>query len=187
MSGVWRARVAIVRFGIVAVAEVERQRDEDYRGHRGWAEFVGLVDAADAGPFESEEVARLLVLAGMVLDQFDEEPTGEGYYPFKALELIELHCRTATGDLADNAPVGLDEWIDRFAHHIDWHVERSQVEGRQPDRFRELERTLWASRVDPTVVDDVAFREAMAASRAAAGEYVTAIESAGRGDRGARR
>lgn len=178
MNEVRLARMAIVRFGLLAIAEAERQRDDDYRGHPGWVEFVGLVDAADTGPFGWEELARLHVLAGVLLDQFDGEPTGEGYYPYKALELIELHCRMATGDLSDAAPVGLDEWLDRFARHVDWQLEKSDVAGREADRFRELERRLWAARSTLTGADDEAFRAAMAASREAAGVYVTTLRSA---------
>jgi hypothetical protein len=93
----------------------------------------------------------------------------------------------ATGDLSDSAPVGLDEWIDRFAHHVDWQLEKSDVADRVPDRFRDLERTLWPSRGTLTGADDEAFRAAITASREAAAGYTAALRPAlGGGDAGQR-
>ncbi|MDQ0313395.1 hypothetical protein J2S46_008048 [Kitasatospora herbaricolor] len=125
-----------------------------------------------------ETFSSLLESIGGLLDLWDEDPPGGAYYPYKAAELIELHCRQVTGDLPDNAPVGLGEWIQRFARHVDWQLERSGSNLEAPHFFAALEESLEVKANQLSGADETAFHMAMEASREAAARYLGALRSA---------
>ncbi|MFE6713053.1 hypothetical protein [Streptomyces sp. NPDC057695] len=124
------------------------------------------------------EVDSLLESLEELLDLFDEEPMGNTYYPFKAAELIELHGRMATGDLPDDAPVPLSEWVDRFAKHVDWQLEKSGIDLGRPDYFAHLERTLRESDRISGANDGGGFADRMVVCRERSAEYISALSSA---------
>ncbi|WP_455351366.1 hypothetical protein [Streptomyces sp. SYSU K217416] len=137
-------RTVITRFVPIISSGISSEWNETVLDHSSSQDLSGLeVIAEDLGaPLGISEIRVILDSLGELLDLFVEEPMGEAYYPFKAAELIELHCRMATGDLPDDAPVPLSEWVDRFAGHVDWQLERSGVDLGRPRCFSGLERTI---------------------------------------------
>jgi hypothetical protein len=148
--------------------------------HQEWPELqraIGQVTAASGlvGPDEIQMVRGLL---DGLLYLWDEEPMGNTYYPYKAAELIELHCRMAVGELRDDAPVPLSEWIGRFAGHVDWQLARSGVDLGRSDYFRQLEIRFQSDRQQLADSVDTVFEELMAKSKEASLAYVNALVSA---------
>jgi hypothetical protein len=134
-------RAVVARFAPIVVSRVSEEWAVEVAGHPEWLEFQRLIDHATS-PVESvglKEIQRIREALDGLLDLWDEKPMGATYYLYKAAELIELHCRMATGDLRDDAPVPLSEWIDRFAEHMDWQLARSGINLGRPDYFRNLE------------------------------------------------
>ncbi|MFV2119171.1 hypothetical protein ACE14D_12285 [Streptomyces sp. Act-28] len=129
-------------------------------------------------PLGTDELERLLEVLGELLDLWDEEPMGDTYYPFKTAELIELYCRMATGDLPDDAPVPLAEWVERFAGHVDWQLAKSGVDLGRPHYFTSLEESLQSAEAELTGQDGPQFREFLERCRDTGEQYVSALNSA---------
>ncbi|MDT0469630.1 hypothetical protein [Streptomyces gibsoniae] len=188
MRRIQRARVVVVRFGTVVEAGLSREWTETVTDEPEW---LALRDPLSTMRDESsavsiESISNLLECIGSLLDLWDEEPMGSTYYPYKSAELIELHCRMVTRDLPDNAPVGLDEWLGRFARHVDWQMTKSGIELEVPQYFTALEESLKAKERQLNGANEAAFHTAMAASREAAPRYVDALRSALTDSRGPR-
>lgn len=175
-----RARAAVARFASVAGSGVFAEWDATVAAHAGGEalhrELARLADpSAAVGAAEPE---RLLGVLGALLDLFDEEPMGDAYHPFRTAELIELYCRSATGDLPDDAPVPLPEWVERFAGHADRQLAESGAGLHRPQYFTTPEAGLASAEGALTGRDDTRFRRLLAQDRAAGAEYVGALASA---------
>lgn len=111
-----RARVGTVRFGPVVEAGLSEEWTETVADEPDWLALCDLLSKVcdEFSPVSIESFSDLLEPIGSLLDLWDEDPVGATYYPYKSAELIELHCRMVTGDLHDNAPVSLDEWLGRL-------------------------------------------------------------------------
>ncbi|MFD3332296.1 hypothetical protein ACFWV1_06530 [Streptomyces sp. NPDC058700] len=176
-------RCVTARFAPIVEAGLSEEWEEALAVHAHPRELAELLSAM-ADPGVVVGLDRVEVLVGFLeelLDLFAEEPVGSTYYPFKAAELIELHGRMAMGDLPDDAPVPLSEWVDRFAGHVDWQLGRSGVDLGRPDHFARLERMLRDLGPGLTGSDDVDFRQRVREAREKSAEYVSALSSALRG------
>lgn len=149
-------------------------------GRREWLEFRRLVEQVTATTTSvgSEEVQKIRDLLDGLLYLWDEEPTGNTYYPYKAAELIQLHCRMAIDDLCDDAPVPLSEWIERFAGHVDWQLAESGVDLGGVSYFRRLEIRFQNDRREFINPVSQVFEELMAKSKEASLAYMNALTSA---------
>ncbi|MFI6107329.1 hypothetical protein [Streptomyces sp. NPDC051310] len=175
-----RARVAVARFAPVIGSGLSPEWDATVAGRPG-AEVIYRELARLADPQATARVAeleRLLKALGDLLDLFGEEPMGHAYYPYKAAELIELYCRSATGDLPDDAPVPLTEWAERFAGHVDRQLAESGVDLGRPQYFTALEAGTASEERALTGHDDAHFRELLGNARVAGGRYVGALAAA---------
>ena len=175
------ARVAITRFGLIVESGLSPEWEDAVAGEtEDWLEFCSLSSrASDASrSMSAADVVNLLASVTTLLDLFDEEPMGAMYYPFKSAELIELHCRMATGDLADDAPVGLDEWIARFARHVDWQLRQSGINFAGPHYFGDLEIKLGLQRDMLTGSEDINKSEILENSKIAGQRYIEALSLA---------
>ncbi|WP_329279551.1 hypothetical protein [Streptomyces sp. NBC_00691] len=170
----------IARFAPIIGAGLSSDWEEVVAEHSAPDELGALLSGmADPGAAVGlDEVEALLESLEELLDLFDEEPMGSTYYPFKAAELIELHGRMATGDLPDDAPVPLAEWVDRFAKHVDWQLDKSGIDLGRPDYFAHLERTLRESGRDSDADGEREFAERIAECREKSAEYLSALNSA---------
>lgn len=175
-----RARAAIARFAPVVDAGLSNEWSDAVSNEPGWATWHELTAKAadETRRMAKDDIARLLEGVSSLLDLFDEEPMGATYYPFKAAELIELHCRMVTGDLSDDAPVSLGEWIRRFANHVDWQLGKSGVDAGGPQYFSSEEADLKLQQERLTGADDAELREVMTASKNAGTLYVEALAAA---------
>ncbi|MDO0914312.1 hypothetical protein QQM39_26825 [Streptomyces sp. DT2A-34] len=173
-------RIAITRFAPIIRAGISSEWDDAVLDHPSSQELAERLSAMEdlSVPVGIDEVEEVQDSLGELLDLFDEEPMGSTYYPFKAAELIELHCRMATGDLPDDAPVPLAEWVDRFAGHVDWQLEKSGVDLGRPKHFSGLERSLREKQSSLTGRDNSSFREFIEDSREVGIQYVSALNSA---------
>ncbi|MFF4161008.1 hypothetical protein [Streptomyces sp. NPDC001678] len=175
-----RARLAIARFGPIVNSDLSDGWIDTVSGEPGWLAWNELVPTAvdETKPMDAGEITRLLDSVSSLLDLFDEEPMGPDYYPFKAAELIELHCRMVTGDLPDDAPVGLDEWVRRFADHVDWQLDKSGVTAGGPQHFRSREAQLALRQQQLTGPDGPTLHEVMADAKSVGSLYVEALVTA---------
>lgn len=173
-------RVVASRFAPIIMSGVSEEWTTEVSGRQEWSEFQRLIEQATAtsGPFGSDETQVVQGLLDRLLYLWAEEPMGDTYYPYKAAELIELHCRMAIGELRDDAPVPLSEWIGRFAGHVDWQLTRSGVDLGSGDYFRQLEIRFQGDRQRLAGAPNAVFEELMARSRKASIAYVNALESA---------
>ncbi|MET9537549.1 hypothetical protein ABZY16_08610 [Streptomyces sp. NPDC006553] len=173
-------RCVIARFAPIIGAGFSTDWEEVVAEHSSSDELGELLSSmADPGVAVGlDEVDALLESLEELLDLFDEEPMGSTYYPFKAAELIELHGRMATGDLPDDAPVPLSEWVDRFAKHVDWQLEKSGIDLGRPDYFAHLERTLREPGQDSGANGGPEFVERIMECREKSAEYLSALNSA---------
>ena len=139
-----RARLVVARFGPIMEAGLSQEWTEAVGYKPDWQALRDLLSVVyeESPPASVETFAMVLDPIGILLDLWDEDPVGPAYYPYKSAELIELHCRMVTGDLSDNAPVGLDEWLGRFARHVDWQLNKSRIDLQSPNFFSELEGSL---------------------------------------------
>ncbi|MFE7572279.1 hypothetical protein ACFU76_35950 [Streptomyces sp. NPDC057539] len=175
-----RARTAIARFSPIVTAGLSQNWTEIVDGNQEWGDFSRLaVKASDEDiAVGIADIEAILQAIAVLLDLFDEEPIGDTYYPFKAAELIELHCRMVTGDLSGSAPVGLSEWIDRFAQHVEWQLKTSGVNRAESEGFRQIEHGFQLQCSDLLVQDKASFRDSMTESRRAGEQYVAILRSA---------
>jgi hypothetical protein len=169
-----------MRFGPVVGAGLSAEWDETVTDESAWLASQDLLATLRdrSSSVSVDYISDLLDCFGVLLDLWDEDPMGSTYYPYKAAELIELHCHMVTGDLPDNAPVSLDEWLGRFARHVDWQLAKSGVDLGASEYFAALEETLKAHEQRLDGVDEAAFDAAVQASQAAAGRYVEALRMA---------
>ncbi len=173
-------RVVISRFAPIVMSGVSEEWTTEVSGRQEWLEFQRLVEQVTATTtlVGLEEIREIRDLLDSLLYLWDEEPIGNTYYPYKAAELIELHCRMAIGDLRDDAPVPLSEWIGRFAGHMDWQLARSGVDLGDTDYFRSLENRFQDDRRRLADAASPVFEELMAKSKEASLAYVNALTSA---------
>ncbi|MER5312913.1 hypothetical protein ABT034_34655 [Streptomyces sp. NPDC002773] len=173
-------RCVVAKFAPVIGAGLSSEWDDVVLDHPGLPEITeGLAGMADPGVAVSlDDVEELTDSLEELLDLFEDEPMGSAYYPFKAAELVELYCRMATGDLPDDAPVPLAEWVDRFAGHVDWQLDKSGIDLGRPKYFAELELELRSGQAGLTGHEDSNFREFMESSRDIGSRYVSALRSA---------
>ncbi|MFG2838384.1 hypothetical protein ACGFYE_25640 [Streptomyces zaomyceticus] len=171
------ARCVTARFAPIVGAGLCAEWDGVLSGYPGADGLVALLSTlADPGAVVGlDEIEALLESLEELLDLFGEEPTGSAYYPFKAAELIELYGRSATGDLPDDAPVPLAEWVDRFAGHVDRRLAVGGVDLGRPRYFGELERSLRGREPGLTGRDDAGFRAFVVECRSYGAEYVSAL------------
>ncbi|MET9801472.1 hypothetical protein [Streptomyces sp. NPDC006368] len=106
---------------------------------------------------------------------------GHAYYPYKAAELIELYCRSATGDVPDDASVPLTEWAERFAGHVDRQLAQSGADLGGLQYLTALEAGMASGERALTGRDDAHFRELFDSARVAGAHYAGALTSALRG------
>jgi hypothetical protein len=119
-----------------------------------------------------DDVEQLQSFLGEVIDVLDEDPVGDVYYPYTAAMLLELYCRSATGDLPDDAPVSLEEWVARFARHVDWQLEKSGIPAPEPAFFARQEEDLAALEVSLSGNRDAAWVAAMEKSSQLGEQYL---------------
>jgi hypothetical protein len=173
-------RVIASRFAPIIMSGVSEEWTTEVSGRQEWLEFQRLIEqvTATTGPVGPDEIQMVRDLLDGLLYLWDEEPMGDTYYPYKAAELIELHCRMAIGDLRDDVPVPLSEWIGRFARHVDWRLARSGVDLGDADYFRQLETRFQGDRQRLAGAACAVFEELMAKSKEASLTYVNALDSA---------
>jgi hypothetical protein len=173
-------RVVISRFAPIVMSSISEEWTVEASGCQEWLEFRGLVEqvTATTSSVGSEEVQKIRDLLDGLLYLWDEEPMGNTYYPYKAAELIELHCRMAIGDLRDDAPVSLSEWIERFAGHVDWQLAKSGVDLGEVSYFRHLENRFQSDRRELVNPASSVFEELMTKSKEASLAYVNALTAA---------
>lgn len=68
-------------------------------------EFLVAID--DDAAWDDGRVARLLSVSEEYLDLLDETPTGELYYPYQALTLVEDCCNGILGEAGRKHSIGL--------------------------------------------------------------------------------
>src|ERR1700722_10767446 len=96
-------RVVISRLAPIVMSDVSEKWTVEVSGRQEWLELRALVERVTSPtPIGPEDIREVRALLDGLLHLWDEEPMGETYYPYKAAELIELHCRMATGDLRDD-------------------------------------------------------------------------------------
>jgi len=175
-----RAWLVVVRFGPVVEAGLSQEWTETVGDQPDWQELCDLLSVMyeESSSVSIESFSGLLDPIGSLLDLWDEDPVGPTYYPYKSAELIELHCRMVTGDLPDNAPVSLDEWIGRFARHVDWQLAKSGIDLQPPRSFSLLEESLKEIERQLDGASEAVFHAAVEASREAANRYIDALRSA---------
>ena len=173
-------RVVISRFAPIVMSGISEEWTVEVSGRQEWLQFRRLVEQVTAtkSSVGSEEVQKIRDLLDGLLYLWDEEPMGNIYYPYKAAELIELHCRMAIGDLRDDAPVSLSEWIERFAGHVDWQLAKSGVDLGEVSYFRHLENRFQNDRRELVNPDSSVFEELMTKSKEASLAYVNALTAA---------
>ncbi|MEU2742186.1 hypothetical protein ABZ656_44545 [Streptomyces sp. NPDC007095] len=175
-----RLRVVVERFGPIVEAGLSREWTEAVSEEPDWLAFRDLMSSMhdESSLVRIEDIAGLLECVGSLLDLWDEDPMGSTYYPYKAAELIELHCRMVTGNLPDDAPVGLNEWLDRFARHVDWQMVKGGMTLEAPHYFADLEVSLRTGQQQLDGAHADGFHTAMEASRQAADRYLEALRLA---------
>lgn len=175
-----RTRVIVTRFGPIVEAGLSGEWTDAVGSEIAWSALrkLFLIMRDEPSTVDIEDIRRLLDSLAEILDLLDEEPTGAAYYPFKAAELIELYCRMVTGDLLDNAPVPLEEWVRRYAQHVDWQVAKGGVSFTDDESFKSLERSLRSMEGRLDGVDEDAFSVAMNASRGASIQYLSTLRQA---------
>ncbi|MEU9450637.1 hypothetical protein [Streptomyces sp. NPDC048277] len=72
----------------------------------------------------------------------------------------------------------MNEWLGRFARHVDWQMAKSGMNLEDQQRFATLEESLKVERQQLDGTDVAAFRRAMEASQREADRYVEALRSA---------
>jgi hypothetical protein len=172
-------RVVISRFAPIVMSGISEEWTVEVSGRQEWLQFRRLVEqvTATTSSVGSEEVQKIRDLLDGLLYLWDEEPMGNIYYPYKAAELIELHCRMAIGDLCDDAPVSLSEWIERFAGHVDWQLAKSGVDLGEVSYFRHLENRFQNDGWELVNPASSVFEELMTKSKEASLVYVNALTS----------
>lgn len=167
------ARVVIMRFAPVMDSPLSAEWTGLVESAPEWVLIGRLTGAAmDSGhSMRVDDFESLRAALADVLDSYDEEPMGDTYYPFKAAELIELHCRMVTGDLSERAPVPLAEWISRFARHVDWQLEKSGVTPPEPQYFEHQEVAMQSEQLRLTGLGDEIFIEVAERSRRVGSQY----------------
>ncbi|WP_406133688.1 hypothetical protein [Streptomyces zaomyceticus] len=171
------ARCVSARFAPIVGAGLSAEWDgvlSEYSGADGLVALLSTLADPDA-VVGLDEIEALLESLEELLDLFDEEPTGSTYYPFKAAELIESYGRSAMGDLPDDAPVPLAEWVDRFAGHVDRRLGIGGVDLGRPRWFGELERSLRERERGLTGRNDAGFRAFVVECRSHGAAYVSAL------------
>jgi hypothetical protein len=109
---------------------------------------------------------------------FDEEPTGETYYPYSSLLQAITGLAVATRGVSPLSLGPLWEYALRFAKHVDWQLRKSRILVNGFSSFEELERGLWLRHSRLTGEIDFEYREFLKSSSALAAEYVDALSCA---------
>ncbi|WKX09790.1 hypothetical protein [Streptomyces sp. NL15-2K] len=169
-----RLRVAMRRFAPIFESDLSDEWLMLSGGIPGRAESIRLaqISSDDENAVSLEDVEQLQSSLGEVLDVLDEDPVGDVYYPYTAAMLLELYCRSATGDLPDDAPVSLEEWVARFARHVDWQLEKSGIPAPEPAFFARQEEALAALEVSLSGNRDAAWLDAMEKSGQLGEQYL---------------
>lgn len=119
------------------------------------AEVISLGDPAVVGELERRIEGYL-----DAFDEYEEEPTGVGYYPYQcAMQLLGAAEVLAGHPLAARSFDNLWEYGERFARHIDWELERSGVPHDLGQPFESAERDLWLAHTRLTGAEDDAYYE----------------------------
>lgn len=175
-----KLRVAIRRFSPIFESDLSSMWTMLSEGVHGREESIRLARFSNdvENVMSIDDVELLQSSLGEVLDVLDEDPTGDVYYPYTAATLIELYCRSATGDLPDDAPASIDRWVARFARHVDWQLEKSRIPvpgsaffAHQEEAFVALELSLSGNR-------DSAWLAAMEKSRQLGEQYLQHVTRA---------
>jgi hypothetical protein len=169
-----RLRVAMRRFASIfesALSDVWLMSSEGIPGKNESIRFARISGDVE-NVLSLDDVEQLQSFLGEVLDVLDEDPVGDVYYPYTAAMLLELYCRSATGDLPDDAPVSLEEWVARFARHADWQLEKSGISAPEPAFFARQEEDLAALEVSLSGNRDAAWVAAMEKSSQLGEQYL---------------
>ncbi|WP_426507307.1 hypothetical protein ACPPVO_54060 [Dactylosporangium sp. McL0621] len=117
------------------------------------AEVLSLGDPAVVGELKRRVEGYL-----DAFDEYEEVPTGVGYYPYECVMQLLRATEVLSGrPLAARSFDNLWEYGERFAGHVDWELERSGVAHDLGQPFESAERDIWLAHVRLTGADDDAY------------------------------
>ncbi|MFF3581618.1 hypothetical protein [Streptomyces mirabilis] len=169
-----RLRVAVRRFAPIFESDISEAWIVLSEGIAARDECIRLVEILGnaENSVSIDDVEQLQTHLGEVLDVLDEDPVGDVYYPYTAAMLLEVYCRSATGDLPEGAPVPIEEWVARFARHVDWQLEKSGISSPGPTFFERQEEALAALEVSMSDSRDAAWLAAVDKSSQLGEQYL---------------